>query len=31
VAIDATGAFAGAVIFDSAGEHPRELASPPHA
>jgi hypothetical protein len=26
VSIDATGAFAGAVIFDSAGEHPRELA-----
>lgn len=24
--IDATGAFAGAVIFDEAGEHPRELA-----
>jgi len=26
VSIDATGAFAGAVIFDQAGEHPRELA-----
>ncbi len=25
VSIDATGAFAGAVIFDQAGEHPREL------
>ncbi|MGZ3172605.1 MAG: hypothetical protein ACXWJC_05905 [Croceibacterium sp.] len=32
ISIDATGAFAGAVIFDSAGEHERELsgrASPP--
>lgn len=27
VSVDATGAFAGAVIFDQAGEHPRELAS----
>jgi hypothetical protein len=27
VAIDATGAFAGAVIFDQAGEHPRALES----
>ena len=27
VSIDATGAFAGAVTFDQAGEHPRELAS----
>jgi hypothetical protein len=27
VSIDATGAFTGAVIFDQAGEHPRELAS----
>ncbi len=27
VSIDATGAFAGAVIFDQAGEHPRELAA----
>jgi len=27
VTIDATGAFAGAVIFDEAGEHPRELAA----
>ena len=27
VTIDATGAFAGAVIFDQAGEHPRELES----
>lgn len=26
VSIDATGAFAGAVIFDQAGEHPRPLA-----
>jgi hypothetical protein len=26
VSIDATGAFAGAVIFDQAGEHPRELS-----
>lgn len=30
VTVDATGAFAGAVIFDQAGEHPRELtANPP--
>jgi hypothetical protein len=29
VTIDATGAFAGAVIFDQAGEHPRELSPPP--
>jgi hypothetical protein len=29
VSIDATGAFAGAVIFDQAGEHPRELMPPP--
>jgi hypothetical protein len=27
VSIDATGAFAGAVIFDQAGEHPRELTA----
>ena len=27
VTIDATGAFAGAVTFDQAGEHPRDLAS----
>jgi hypothetical protein len=27
VSIDATGAFSGAVIFDQAGEHPRELAA----
>jgi hypothetical protein len=26
VSIDATGAFAGAVIFDQTGEHPRELS-----
>jgi hypothetical protein len=26
VTIDATGAFTGAVVFDQAGEHPRELA-----
>jgi hypothetical protein len=26
VSVDATGAFAGAVIFDQAGEHPRQLA-----
>lgn len=30
ISIDATGAFAGAVIFDSAGEHPRELVTPTH-
>jgi hypothetical protein len=29
VGIDATGAFGGAVIFDQAGEHPRELNSRP--
>ena len=29
VTIDATGAFAGAVIFDQAGEHPRELSPAP--
>jgi hypothetical protein len=28
VSIDASGAFAGAVIFDQAGEHPRELSPP---
>jgi hypothetical protein len=27
VSVDATGSFAGAVIFDQTGEHPRELAS----
>jgi hypothetical protein len=27
VSVDATGAFTGAVIFDQAGEHPRELAA----
>ena len=30
VSIDATGTFTGAVTFDSAGEHPRELAPPTH-
>jgi hypothetical protein len=29
VTIDATGAFAGAVTFDQAGEHPRSLSAPP--
>ena len=29
VTIDATGAFAGAVIFDQTGEHARELSPPP--
>ena len=29
VTIDATGPFAGAVIFDQAGEHPRELQAVP--
>ena len=28
VMIDATGGFTGAVTFDSAGEHPRELTPP---
>jgi hypothetical protein len=28
VSIDATGAFAGAVIFDTGGEHPRQLEQP---
>jgi hypothetical protein len=28
VSIDATGPFAGAVIFDQAGEHPRPLSAP---
>jgi hypothetical protein len=29
IAIDAVGGFAGAVIFDSAGEHPRSLSTRP--